>query len=128
MPKEQGLPADSPSRPLDIAIAVSPRPGNWVDTKMTYRCRMGILAQPWPPDLDPARVPFRQRTITTLQRMRARRGRRRLKAQAAGTHPLHAPAHPPGPPLEDCADQRVFEEVLESDGFAQRRLLTSWLA
>jgi hypothetical protein len=31
---------------------------------------MAILTQPWPPDLDPARVPFRQRTITTLQRMR----------------------------------------------------------
>ena len=29
-----------------------------------------ILAHAWPPDLDPARVPFRQRTITTLQRMR----------------------------------------------------------
>ena len=29
-----------------------------------------ILAHSWPPDLDPARVPFRQRTITTLQRMR----------------------------------------------------------
>lgn len=32
--------------------------------------RNTILAHPWPPDLDPARVPFRQRTITTLQRMR----------------------------------------------------------
>ena len=29
-----------------------------------------ILTHAWPPDLDPARVPFRQRTITTLQRMR----------------------------------------------------------
>ena len=29
-----------------------------------------ILAHAWPPALDPARVPFRQRTITTLQRMR----------------------------------------------------------
>jgi hypothetical protein len=27
----------------------------------------GILTQPWPPDLDPARVPFRQRTITVLK-------------------------------------------------------------
>jgi hypothetical protein len=31
---------------------------------------MGILAEPWPSDLDPARVPFRQRTITVLKRMR----------------------------------------------------------
>ena len=29
-----------------------------------------ILAHAWPPDLDPARVPFRKRTITTLRRMR----------------------------------------------------------
>ena len=32
---------------------------------------MAILAQPWPPDLNPARVPFQRRTITTLQRMGA---------------------------------------------------------
>ena len=32
---------------------------------------MAILAQPWPPDLDPKRVPYRTRTITTLQRMGA---------------------------------------------------------
>ena len=31
---------------------------------------MGILAEPWPGDLDPARVPFRQRTITVLKGMR----------------------------------------------------------
>jgi len=31
---------------------------------------MGILAQAWPSDLDPARVPFRQRTITVLKGMR----------------------------------------------------------
>ena len=30
---------------------------------------MGILAEPWPGDLDPARVPFRQRTITVLKGM-----------------------------------------------------------
>ena len=30
---------------------------------------MGILAQAWPSDLDPARVPFRQRTITVLKGM-----------------------------------------------------------
>ena len=30
---------------------------------------MGILAQPWPGDLDPSRVPFRQRTITVLKGM-----------------------------------------------------------
>jgi len=32
---------------------------------------MAILAQPWPSDLDPKRVPFQRRTITTLQRMGA---------------------------------------------------------
>lgn len=32
---------------------------------------MTLLDQPWPPDLDPNRVPFRRRTITTLQRMGA---------------------------------------------------------
>lgn len=32
---------------------------------------MALLAQPWPPDLDPNRVAFRRRTITTLQRMGA---------------------------------------------------------
>ncbi len=31
---------------------------------------MGFLAEPWPGDLDPARVPFRQRTITVLKGMR----------------------------------------------------------
>ncbi len=31
---------------------------------------MGILAEPWPVDLDPSRVPFRQRTITVLKGMR----------------------------------------------------------
>ncbi len=31
---------------------------------------MGILAEPWPGDLDPSRVPFRQRTITVLKGMR----------------------------------------------------------
>lgn len=31
---------------------------------------MPILTQPWPPDLDPARVPFRQRTITVLKGMK----------------------------------------------------------
>ena len=31
---------------------------------------MGILAEPWPDDLDPSRVPFRQRTITVLKGMR----------------------------------------------------------
>jgi hypothetical protein len=31
---------------------------------------MGILAQAWPSGLDPARVPFRQRTITVLKGMR----------------------------------------------------------
>ncbi|MCZ6456413.1 MAG: hypothetical protein O6650_04100, partial [Actinobacteria bacterium] len=31
---------------------------------------MGILAQAWPSDLDPSRVPFRQRTITVLKGMR----------------------------------------------------------
>ncbi len=30
---------------------------------------MGILAEPWPGDLDPSRVPFRQRTITVLKGM-----------------------------------------------------------
>ncbi len=30
---------------------------------------MGILAERWPGDLDPARVPFRQRTITVLKGM-----------------------------------------------------------
>ncbi len=30
---------------------------------------MGILVQAWPSDLDPARVPFRQRTITVLKGM-----------------------------------------------------------
>ncbi len=30
---------------------------------------MGILAEPWPGDLDPARVPFQQRTITVLKGM-----------------------------------------------------------
>ncbi len=30
---------------------------------------MGILVEPWPGDLDPARVPFRQRTITVLKGM-----------------------------------------------------------
>jgi hypothetical protein len=30
---------------------------------------MGILAEPWPADLDPARVPFRRRTITVLKGM-----------------------------------------------------------
>ncbi len=30
---------------------------------------VGILAQAWPSDLDPARVPFRQRTITVLKGM-----------------------------------------------------------
>ncbi len=30
---------------------------------------MGILAEPWPGDLDPARVLFRQRTITVLKGM-----------------------------------------------------------
>ncbi len=30
---------------------------------------MGILAEPWPGDLNPARVPFRQRTITVLKGM-----------------------------------------------------------
>ena len=30
---------------------------------------MGILAEPWPGDLDPARVPFRKRTITVLKGM-----------------------------------------------------------
>ena len=37
---------------------------------MTAARHIPILDQPWPPDLDPSRVPFRQRTITTLQRMR----------------------------------------------------------
>ena len=32
---------------------------------------MAILAQPWPPDLNPTRTPFQRRTITTLQRMGA---------------------------------------------------------
>ena len=32
---------------------------------------MAILSQVWPSDLDPKRVPFRTRTITTLQRMGA---------------------------------------------------------
>ena len=36
----------------------------------TYGCCMGILAEPWPGDLDPSRVPFRQRTITVLKGMR----------------------------------------------------------
>ncbi len=31
---------------------------------------MAILDEPWPGDLDPARVPFRQRTITVLKGMR----------------------------------------------------------
>ena len=31
---------------------------------------MGILVEPWPGDLDPARVPFRQRTIAVLKGMR----------------------------------------------------------
>ena len=32
---------------------------------------MAILAEPWQPDLDPKRVPFRRRTVATLQRMGA---------------------------------------------------------
>jgi hypothetical protein len=32
---------------------------------------MAILAQAWPKDLDPKRVPYQRRTITTLQRMGA---------------------------------------------------------
>ena len=31
---------------------------------------MAILDKPWPGDLDPSRVPFRQRTITVLKGMR----------------------------------------------------------
>lgn len=36
---------------------------------LTYGCHMAILAEPWPRDLDPSRVPFRQRTITVLRGM-----------------------------------------------------------
>ncbi len=36
---------------------------------LSYRCPMAILAQAWPSDLDPKRVPYQRRTITTLRRM-----------------------------------------------------------
>ncbi len=36
----------------------------------TYRYRVALLDEPWPGDLDPSRVPFRQRTITVLKGMR----------------------------------------------------------
>ena len=39
------------------------------NARPTYCWCMGILAEPWPGDLDPARVPFRQRTITVLKGM-----------------------------------------------------------
>jgi hypothetical protein len=32
---------------------------------------MALLTQAWPSDLDPHRVPYKRRTITTLQRMGA---------------------------------------------------------
>ena len=50
----------------------------------------------------------------------ARLGRRRFEAQAAGTDALHAPAHPPCPPLEDGVDERILEELLEPLRSAQR--------
>ena len=52
-----------------------------------------ILDHAWPPDLDPARVPFRQRTITTLQRMRLLNPVDRRVLKASGGAPAGTRTH-----------------------------------
>ena len=44
----------------------------WCSTTLTYRYWVAILDKPWPGDLDPARVPFRQRTIYASRQRQAR--------------------------------------------------------